>query len=426
MPTISLSYIREKWNHAGFQKYFQNMGWMFIAKIGGMVVSFLATIYIARQLGPTNYGELSYAVSFVSIFSFIAVLGIDQVLYRDLVNFPEKKNKYMGSALGLRLGASIVAIVLCIIFALWFSPKDVSFFLIFLLSIGFIFNSFNIIFYEFQANLKSKYPSLISIYVAVILNILKILVIVFGKGVIYLAFVLLLESFFYAVGFLYYRTKLYGFISQWSFDKEIAKKILWDSWPLIFSSAFALVYARIDQIMIKNMMDAKSVGLYDSAVRLSEVWYLIPNIIVSSMFPAILNAKKVSKELYFKRMMKLGLLLTSLSLLIALPATVLAGTIIKIVFGSAFIGATLILQIYIWSNIPTALNMLANYFLVAENHKKVLFFSSLMGMIVNVILNIFFIPRYGMAGAAYATLISYSMPFLFIIAFVRYKKIFKY
>lgn len=420
------TYIKEKWQHAGFQKYFRNMGWMFLAKIGSMIVSLLATIYIARHLGPTNYGELSYAVSFVSIFSFIAVLGIDQVLYRDLIKYPEKKNLYMGSALGLRLGASIVAIILCSIFAFWFSPKDVSLFLIFLLSISFIFNSFNIISSEFQANVQSKYPSLLSLYVTIILNILKILVLIFGKGVIYLAFVLLLESVFYAIGLLYYRVKLYRMISEWSFDKEIAIKILHDSWPLIFSSAFALIYARIDQIMIKNMMDAKSVGLYDAAVRLSEVWYLIPNIIISSMFPAIINAKKISEEVYYGRIKKLGLLLLVLSVLIALPTTMLAGLIIKIIFGSAFMGAVLILQIYIWSNISTSLNMLANYYLVAENLKKILFFSSFIGMSTNVILNIFLIPRYGMAGAAFATLISYSIPFLFIFTITKIRKIFQY
>lgn len=420
------AYLREKIRHPGFQKYSKNTAWMFAGKIGSMIVSFLATIYIARNLGPTNYGELSYAVSFVSIFSFIAVLGIDQILYRDLINYPEQKNKYMGSALGLRLGASIIAIILCLIFAFIFSPKDVSFYLIFLISITFIFNSFNIISIEFQSNVESKTPSLLSLYVTIVLNILKILVIVFGKGVIYLAFVLLLEAVLYAIGYLFYRTKFYGFISDWSFDKKIAVSILKDSWPLIFSSAFALIYARIDQIMIKNMMDAKSVGLYDAAVRLSEVWYLVPNIIVISMFPAIINAKKVSEEIYHNRIKRLGILLVILSVLIALPTVLLSKFIIQIVFGSAFLGAILILQIYIWSNISTSLNMLANYYLVAENHKKTLFFSSFIGMGTNVILNLFLIPRYGMAGAAFATLISYSIPFILIMIITKTRSIIKY
>jgi O-antigen/teichoic acid export membrane protein len=423
MGIFTKAYVKEKWQHAGFQKYFQNTSWMFFARIGNLIVSFIATAYIARHLGPTNYGELSYAVSFVSIFSFVAVLGIDQVLYRDLVAFPEKRNEYMGSAFGIRLGASFGAVILCILSAYLLSPKDVSLFLIGLLSVSFIFNSFQIITYEFQAQVQSKYPAILSIYIAIILNILKIAVIIWGQGVIYLALVLLLESIFYAVGFLYYRTKLYGMISNWRFDKAIAKKILHDSWPLMFSSAFALIYARIDQIMLKNMIDAESVGLYDAAVRLSEVWYFIPGIVAASLFPAIINAKQVSETLYYKRIRNLMLLLGLSALLIALPTTLLAGWVIKIIFGSAFAGATIILQIYIWSNIATSLNTVVNMYLLAENCKKILFFSSLAGVVTNVILNIYLIPLYGMTGAAVATLISYAIPFITVLVLPKTRKL---
>ncbi len=423
MQYLSLNYIKDKWAHAGFQRYFQNTGWVFFARLGSMVVSFIATAYIARHLGPTNYGQLSYAVSFVSIFSFIAVLGIDQVLYRNLVEFPEKRNQYLGSALVLRLIGSAIAVILCLFFAILFSPKDVSFFLIILLSIGFIFNSSQIIGYEFLSRVQSKYPSLLSLYITIILNVLKIIVIILGGGVLYLGLVLLLESILYAIGYVYYRKKIFGMLSEWSFDKDITKKILVDSWPLMFSSAFALIYSRIDQIMIKNMLDTESVGLYDAAVRLSEVWYFIPGVIASSLFPAIINAKKVSEVIYYKRIQKLGLLLITLTTTIALCTTVITPYIVNIVFGSAFIGAVLVLKIYVWSNVSTALNTIVNFYLLAENHKKMLFFSSFLGMLSNVILNIFLIPAYGIAGAAIATLISYTLPFFMVLLLPKARKL---
>jgi O-antigen/teichoic acid export membrane protein len=423
MHYLSLNYIKDKWAHAGFQRYFQNTGWVFFARLGSMIVSFIATAYIARHLGPMNYGQLSYAVSFVSIFSFIAVLGIDQVLYRNLVEFPEKRNQYLGSALVLRLSGSAIAVTLCLFFAILFSPKDVSFFLIVLLSIGFIFNSSQIIGYEFLSRVQSKYPSLLSLYIAVILNILKIIVVVLGGGVIYLGLVLLLESILYAIGYIYYRKKIFGMLSEWSFDKDITMKMLVDSWPLMFSSAFALIYSRIDQIMIKNMLDTESVGLYDAAVRLSEVWYFIPGVIASSLFPAIINAKKVSEAIYYKRIQKLALLLVTLTTTIALCTTIITPFIVNIVFGSAFMGAVLVLKIYVWSNVSTALTTVVNFYLLAENHKKMLFFTSFLGMISNVILNIFLIPAYGIAGAAVATLISYTLPFFLVLLLPKARKL---
>ena len=423
MHIFSLAYIKEKWAHAGFQKYFQNIGWMFFARLGSMVISFIATAYIARNLGPTNYGELSYAISFVGLFSFIAALGIDQVLYRELIEHPEHRNKYMGSALALRLGAACIAIFLCIFFAVTFSPEDVSLYLIVLLCLGFIFNSFQIINYEFQARVEAKYPSLLSLYITILLNILKIVVIMMGEGVIYLALILLCESVFYALGFLYFRTRCYGNISGWSFDKGVAKKLLLDSWPLMFSTAFAIIYGRIDQIMIKNMLGATSVGLYDAAVRLSEVWYFIPGLITAALFPAIINAKNTSEHTYAKRLRKLALFLVLLSIAIALPTLLLSDYIIWIVFGQAFMEASLILQIYVWSTIAISLNSVASYYLIAENLKKMLLFTSCIGMITNVALNIYLIPRYGMAGAAFATLISYSLQFFAIFIVPKARKL---
>lgn len=423
MSIFSWSYIKEKWAHAGFQKHFQNLGWLFIARLGSMVISFIATAYIARGLGATNYGQLSYAISFVGLFSFLASLGIDQILYRDLVKYPEQRNVYMGSAMGIRLIASVATIIICFICALVVSPKDVSFFLIILISFSFIFSSFQFISYEFLADSRSKYSSILSLVIILILNLLKVVFIYKGFGVIYLAAVILLEPILYAVGYIYLRTRNYGSLKQWKFDKHIAWSILKDSFPLIFASAFFSIYARIDQVMLKNMTDTQSVGLYDSAVRISELWYFVPTLVIGALFPAVINAKKTSEDLYYQRMKKLFILIVSISILTALPTAILSKYIIGIVFGAGFLGAVGILKIYIWSNIGAALNLLAQQMLIAENLTKTIAITTFLGMATNVVLNIYFIPEYGMVGAAYASTISYVVPFLSLFIFKKTRKI---
>ncbi len=417
------TYLKEKARHPGVQKHSKNIGWIFTAKIASMVITFIAMAYIARNLGPMNYGELSYALSFTGLFGFLAALGIDQILYRDLIKYPEKRNEYMGTALTLRIIASIATIIICISSALIFSPKDVSLLLIFIVSLAFVFSSFQLLNYEFQAEVKAKYPSIVSLIVVLILNILKIVVIFYGKGVIYLALIVLLEPILYAVGFIYFRIKKFGTVKYWKFDGPIARSILKDSFPLIFASAFFAIYARIDQVMIKNMMNAESVGLYGSAVAISEVWYFIPNIIAGALFPTIINAKKTSEALYYKRIKKLFWVLIFVSLITALPTTILSKYLITIIFGTGFLGALTVLQIYVWSNIGAALNMLAQQILVAENLTKIISMTTFLGMITNIVLNIFLIPKYGMAGAAFASLISYLIPFGSLILFKQSRKI---
>lgn len=418
MQYINKQFIIEKWQNAGFQRYFKNTGWMLISRIFGMVISFLSIIFIARQLGPENFGQLSYAVSFVSIFSIFAYFGIETVLYRDLIKYPDRKKEFLGTALIVKLTAGLFAAIITSGFAIFLADNDVSKILIFILTGTFIFNSFQIITYEFQSQVKSKYPAIVSILVTLTLNILKIFVVIGGKGVIYLASILLLESILYMIFYWSIYEKILGEkINQWTFNKNIAVKLLKDSWPLIFSSAFALVYARIDQVFIKHMIDAHAVGIYDSAVKIAEAWYFIPGIIVGSLFPALINAKKHSEILYRERLRKLSILLLTIATTVAIITTILAPIIIKILYGQNFMGGVIILKIYVWANIATFLGILITNYLVAENYRKILFFISFIPMIMNIILNLIWIPKYGIVGSAYATLISYSLSPLSLILF---------
>lgn len=422
--SIYIDKAKNIWAHAGFQKYFQNMGWMFFGKLASMAVSLIATAYIARNLGPANYGELSYAISFVGLFGFLATLGIDQIIYRDIIRFPEKKDVYLGTALYLRIFSALFAIIMCFGVALFLSPKDVSLILILIISLSFIVNPFQLLSYEFQAEAKSKFPSILSLFIVLILNITKIAIIFFNQGVIYLAGAILLEPILYALGFIYFRIKFYGSLKKLKFNKEVALSIIKDSFPLIFASAFFAIYARIDQVMIKNMIDTQSVGLYDSAVRISEIWYFIPNLIIISLFPAIINAKKTSIKSYYRRIRRLFLATILISIFTALFTSIFSKYFILIIFGSSFLGAITVLNIYVWSNIGAVLNFLSQQVLLAENLSKIISLAVFFGMITNIILNLILIPKYGISGAAFATLISYIIPFFSLVLFKKSRKIF--
>ncbi len=416
-------FVKSKWNHEGFQKYFRNMGWVFTARIASMVISFITTALVARHLGPENLGQLSYAVSFTALFGFIAYLGIDSVLSRDLVKYPHKKKEFLSTAFLLKIFSGLIAFILCLISALFFGTRGISMWLIILLSFTFIINAFQVIGNEFQARVKSKYPSIFYFITTLILNILKILVVFLNKGVIYLALILVLESVLGAVSAVFlYKKILKDNFFDFTFNKKIAFSLLQDSWPLIFVSAFSSIYSRVDQVLIKSMIDTASVGLYDAAVRISEVWYFIPGIIVSSMLPAIINAKMTHENMYNRRLGFLALLLVGLSILAAIPTAIFAPFIIKIIYGSEFINAVPVLQIYIWSGVGMSLGILTGSYLIIENFRKILFITSFIAMSSNVILNIIFIPKYGMVGSAWATFISYSLIPLSLVLFKQTRR----
>jgi O-antigen/teichoic acid export membrane protein len=175
---------------------------------------------------------------------------------------------------------------------------------------------------------------------------------------------------------------------------------------------------KIDQVMIKNMLDSKELGYYAAAVRLSEAWYFIPVALTNAIYPAIVNAKKVNNKFYFNRMQKLYDILAWMAISIAVPVSIFSKDIINIIFGAEFQSAAPVLTIYIWAGVAVFLGVASSQYLITENFTKLSFFRTLIGMVINVILNLVLIPKYGIIGAAYATLISYSVA-TFSLIFIK-------
>lgn len=400
----------------GFQKYSKNAAWFVFGRGISLVVSFFVTVYVARYLGPTNYGTLSYAVGFIALFSFLANLGIDQIIYRELVKYPERESRLLGSALFIKLIAGLLtyAIVAVCTFSIdkdWFVSS-----LILIVGLSFFFQPFQIINFYFQSKVEARKITITQLWVMLILSGLKVLFVILHLGIYYFSAIFLLEAIFYAIFYILIYQKVSN-IFKWKFDKETILVILGDSWPYMIATAFAVVYTRIDQIMIKHIIDTTSVGIYDAGVRIAEVWYFVPGAIITSLFPAIINSKIANDGSYEKRLLRFFAVILLISLLFALPIHFLSDKIISLLFGIKYLGAGGILSIYVWGGIGYSLSVALTQYLSAENHRTAIFISSFFGMIINVALNIVWIPQYGIYGAAWATLIAYSvMPFSLLIS----------
>lgn len=416
--------VKWRWvlGHGGFRRYFANTGWMFFGQAFNLLLSFFIGAWVIRYLGPTNYGVFSYSLAFVGLFSFIASLGVDSILQRDLINYPEKRDKLMGTAFGLKLIGGIFALLITILSIFLIDGSFLVRFLVIIYSFVLITQAIGVINIFFHSRVEAKKSVQSYFWAAIISSFLKVVLIVSGMGVIWIMFVFLLDYVWSSI-FLIYAYKKSGFkIKNWKFDISLAKVMFSNSWLLALTSASALIYMKIDQVMIKQMMNQNSVGLYASAVRIFELTYIVPSIICASLFPAILNAKKIDIKLYKNRLKKIGWLLLVLSLIIAILVSFLSKYIIIILFGNEYIGAINVLKIGVWSLIGISIGYLVGQYLVAENYIKIHFFSTLAGAIINIVLNIIMIPVFGIIGSAIATVISYlSVPF-FAFLFIKINK----
>lgn len=412
-------FIPDKWKwileHEGFKKYFKNTGWMFFGQMFSLLVSFFVGAWLARYLGPENYGIVNYVVAFVSMFSFIAYLGVHNILLRDLVKYPEKEKELMGTSFIVLLTGSFLAIFLIIISSFLFENSVFNRVLILIYSFVFLFSPFGIISVFFQSKVQARKGVKVSIISAFVASIFKILIIYYNEGIIYLILVFVLEAFLSTIFYIYFYKKSGFKVSDWKFNKSVLKSILSGSIFLMVASAASYIFSRVDQIMIKNFLGETSVGVYSAALKLVEIWYFIPLIICNSLLPAIINSREISIKKYKNRLNKLYIFLGGIAFVIAVILTLFSDSFIIMLFGPEYSASISILKIYSWAGIGYFLSVGFYQYFLAENKLKLIFFFYLLLMLINIILNLFLIPRIGLTGAAWSTLISYFFGLLIFI-----------
>lgn len=395
-------------NNTGFVRYFKNTSWMmgeqFLRIISGLFVG----IWVARYLGPEQFGLFSYALAFTAIFSGMAKLGLDGIIVRELINNPEKRDIYLGTAFWLKIiGAIIVMGVMAAIVPFTSNDATTNLF-IFIIAAGLVFQSFEVVEFHFQSLVLAKIVTICKIIQLSLSVITKIYLVLTEAELYWFVLVTVFDAISLAVSYsiAYRLQKDRTFYKK--FNLNIAKELLNNSWPLMISSVVVMVYMRIDQIMIKEILGEREVGIYSAAVRLSEAFYFIPVIITASLFPAILNAKAINRELYINRMQCLYTFMIWTALFIAIPVSLLSEWIVNILFGAAYTESAVILAIHIWAAIFVFLTVSSGKYLTSEGLTKKILYRNSSGMILNVILNLILIPKYGCVGAAISTLMSWA------------------
>jgi len=412
--------IKKLKNHKGFMKYFKNTSWLFGEKILRMTVGLFVGVWVARYLGPERYGLFSYAQSFVGLFAAFATLGLDGIVVRELVKDESKRDVLLGTAFRLKfIGAFGVLLFLAV--AVNFTSNDsYTNMLVFIIASATIFRSFNVIDFYFQSKVLSKFVVFANSMSLFLSSIVKIILILNEAPLMAFAVVILFDSLVLAGGFLYFYLHNNLSIKSWKFNKGVAKSLLKDSWPLILSGIVVSIYMRIDQVMIKEMMNPEAVGQYAAAVRISETLYFIPIVIASSLFPAIINAKKQSEELYYERLQKLYDLMVWMAIAIALPMTFISDWIVDLLYGSQYTQAGSVLMIHIWASIFVFYGVARSKWIIVEKLQHYGLLCTTIGALSNIILNTIFIKKFGIYGAAVSTLISYGISSIIISIF--YKK----
>ena len=385
-----------------------NTAYLSAARIAQLAVGFTVGIYVARYLGPADWGLLGYAVSFAGLFTGFATLGLDDIVVRELAR--EKPGSPAGDAVlstafVLRIGASVVTLALVVAASRAAGHDLRTSLLVLIVAGGVLFQPLSVVDLYFQSRVLSKYVVYAQVAALGIASAVRVALVLERAPLIWFALVILGEVALSMAG----RAVVYRLRHErmWRFglDKATAGRLIRDGWPLAITAILTSIYVNLDQVLVKELIGEANAGKYLVMLNVSTALYFVPTALGQSAFPALVEARR-DEALYLRRLQQFFDVLLWGSLAVALPVTFVAEPAMALLYGPAYSGAGAALSIHIWCMVVTVLGVVTSYWLVVENLQHLYPLRILASACTSIALNLFLIPRWGIRGAALAALIA--------------------
>lgn len=391
------------------KKVLANTSWLASEKVTTMGANLVVALVLARSLSPAGYGGLSYLLAIAALVGPLTSLGLNAIITRELINTPERQNLIMATASSFRLGGAAIGASICLLLAItgWGLSGSLDQWGMAVLALGNVFTAFHVIEFWFQAHVAAKSVARMRVTVIMFFSFAKISAALSGASLLLICALFALETAFIGLGFIYIYRKASGAIQWHELDMSYGWQLLRQGFWLVLSGIASVIYLKVDQVMLAQMVDREAVGIYAVAARMSEVWYFFATAIVISLFPALLGLRKTNIERYHQRLQQISDVLFTAAFLLAILISLVATPLISILFGKEYLPAAAILTIHIWASVFIYMRALVSKWLIAESLLAFSLVSHGVGALVNVAVNWYLIPLYGGVGAAWATVLSY-------------------
>ncbi|HNW27828.1 MAG TPA: flippase [Spirochaetota bacterium] len=409
MPFNSILKAFKKIKEPGeLRRLLANASWLAYDRVFRLALNLFVVGWMARYLGPKLYGNYDYATSITMVVGVIAAFGTNSIVVRDLVRNRARTAEILGSAFLIRQFGGILSVIISIAVVFILNPNEpMTQLLVVVVSVTYLFASVDVVDLYFQSLIKSKYSVIANNTAFFLLSIIRILLIVYKAPLMAFAIAGTAEVAVAQIGMLIVYRRVSGhFVFKWKWNFVLAKQMFHDSWPLMLAAASQLLLLKISQVMLGNLVSYKELGEYSAAVKISEVWYFVPFVIYTTMYPKLIEFRAISNEQYMRRMQDYFSIMVFISYLAVIPTFFLNEWIIYIIFGSQYVKASFILGIHIWAGLFVAMTTARNTWCNIENDTRSVLYSTLAGALLNIALNVPLIKLYGGVGAAVSVMIA--------------------
>ena len=381
-----------------------NFSWLVFDKFARASLNFLLFIFLARYLGPQEFGILNYLLALVFLFTSLSSLGINPVLTNILIKNKRKtNNSIISNSYILRFFSSLFGYLIFILFIIYLHGKNVYLSYSIIIGLSIIVKSYEVLFSYFESKSLSKYIVISQTISLVIVFSLIVFFLYLEFDIKYIYYCFLIDSLItlFLINIFFFK-KERNFLFNLDFRKIY--KIIYKSFPVLLSIISIVIYMRIDQVMINLLLSEKDVGIYSVSVRIVEMFHFIPKIIIVSYLPILLISKNYTFEL-----IKINSLIFKLSILVIFFIFALSKYITSILFGEIYMESVLTTILLSISLIFVFFGVANEHWYISKNLQKYYALNVFIGAITNIILNYFLIPSFGISGAAYSTILTYLL-----------------
>ena len=386
------------------RKSVKNSAWIIAEQVYQMAINFVLTMMVSRYLGPANYGVLNYGATLVNIFLVFTKLGLDTMISNEFIKHRDKEGVLVGTSVAMRLMSAVIStgIIAILVFVLQFdSPLIIITSII--QSLALLFQAFNIFDYWFQSYFKSKYVSIAKAVAYTLMAGYKFWLLATGKDVVWFAASTVIDAFVVAILLFVFYKKNNG--PRIDINISLGKSLLKRSYHFIISGVMVLIYTQIDKIMIGQMLDEYQLGLYSAALSVCLLTSFIPDAILTSARASVFNAKQSGQQ-YLKKLKQTYAIIFWVCVAMALVVSIAAPLIVNIIYGEQYVGAIPALSLLVWYVPISYLGTARAIWIVTENKNKYSKYYTFWGVLMNIGLNAFMIPLWGIFGATVATIIT--------------------
>lgn len=398
-------------------KFVKNLSWIFAGNLAHAFLQFGMNILAARMLDPSAYGTINYSASLIAFFSSIVTLGFNYTVTKHYAENEEMSGEFTGSAIGSRVVAAIMSIILIQVVISFTDSNDPLIRIVVLLqSATILFGVFDSYVQWFRYKHSANVVATVRLIAFGLSAVFRLLVLLVSKDLVLYVVATGTESLLFAcfLAFAYVRSN--G--PKLSFNLNTFKGMIKISAPFIFSALLTSIYGQTDKIMLKQLLNTESVAYYSVSLTLAGAISIIPIALIDGYRPEIMRNKIVDPEKYKRSFRQLYSIVFWLCICYGVFIAVFARHIIHIFYGDNYLPAAQSLATIVWYTSFSYFGAINNIYMVCENKSFWVQITTLVGAVTNVVLNSLLIPRWGVEGAAVASLITQIATNFAFLAFV--------